>query len=169
MKYLKLSDIRIKDSFASSVPREEKIDECRRFWNTYREQDRWIVVNNRHTLIDGYVQYLVLKENNVEVAEVHYSNKRKKKWFRKVKTYRECETIYIYGVHTNQKDNTERVWRVPNSWGKGWVDKLNIGDILLVHTKNGLAPIEITRIEKSSICPVEFPVKTVYKKVIKNG
>lgn len=165
MKYLKLSDIYIKVSFANSIPKEEKIEECRRFWNTYHQQDRYIVVNNRHTLIDGYIQYLILKENNVEVAEVHFSKKKKKKWIRKEKTYRESETTYIYGVHTNSNDHKERVWRIPNSWWDGWTDSLNIGDMLLVKTKYGLAPIRITKIERSSTCPVDIPVKTVVRKI----
>lgn len=165
MKYLKLSDIYIKESFANSIPKEEKIEECRRFWNTYHKQDRYIVVNNRHTLVDGYIQYLVLKENNVEVAEVHFSNKKKGKWIRKEKTYRESKTNYIYGIHPNSNDHKERVWRIPNSWWNGWADSLNIGDMLMVKTKYGLAPIRITKIEKSNICPVGIPVKTVVRKI----
>lgn len=165
MKYLKLSDIYIKESFANSIPQKEKIEECRRFWNTYHQQDRYIVVNNKHTLVDGYIQYLVLKENNVEVAEVHFSNKKKEKWIRKEKTYRESETTYVYGVHPNSNDNKERVWRIPNSWCDGWADNLNIGDMLWAKTKYGLAPIRITKIEKLSICPVDVPVKTVVRKI----
>ena len=167
MKTMKLDDIKIKDSFENSVPKSEKMDKCRQFWNTYHKQDRWIVVNNRHTLIDGYIQYLVLKENNIEEAEVHFSNKRKKKWERKSKTYKECETTYIYGVHLNSKSTKERVWRVPNSWQNEWADSLSIGDVVLVKTRYGLAPVEITRIERLSECPVEIPVKRVIKKITK--
>ena len=165
MKYMKMDSIKIKHSFAATTPKAEKLDECRRFWNTYHKQDRYIVIDNKNTLVDGYIQYLVLKEKNVEVAEVHHSNKKKEKWFRKEKTYRECTTTYIYGVHPNSKDIKERVWRVPNSWWQGWVDSLNIGDMMLVHTKHGLSPIRITRIEISDRCPVDIPVKTVVRKI----
>lgn len=165
MKYLKLSDIYIRESFANSIPKEEKIEECRKFWNTYHQQDRWIVVNNRHTLVDGYIQYLVLKENNIEVAEVHFSNKKKKKWVKKEKTYRETETTYIYGIHTNSNDHKERVWRIPNSWWNGWANTLNIGDMIWVNTKHGVAPIEITKIARLSECPISIPVKTVVRKM----
>lgn len=165
MKYLKLSDINIKESFTNSTPKEEKIEECRRFWNTYHKQDRWIVVNNKHMLVDGYIQYLVLKEKNVELAEVHFSNKKERKWIRKEKTYREFETTYVYGIHPNSKDMKKRVWRVPNSWWNGWTDSLNIGDMMLAHTKHGLAPIKITKIKRLSRCPVDIPVKKVVKKI----
>ena len=65
MKTMKLSDIKIKDSFANSNPQIRKIEECRNYWNENHEQDRYLVVNHKDELIDGYIQYLILKENNV--------------------------------------------------------------------------------------------------------
>lgn len=41
---------------------------------------------------------------------------------------------------------------------------LNVGDVVMVKTKRGNAPIEITRIEKLTECPVDIPVKKVVKK-----
>ena len=79
--------------------------------------------------------------------------------------YRECNTTYIYGVHPNSNSTKERVWRVPNSWWNGWAENLNIGDMLLVKTKYGLAPIKITKIERLNECPVDTPVKTVVRKI----
>lgn len=176
MKQMKLVDIKIKDSFLNSIPTEEKVNVCRQYWNDNYEQDRYIVVDYNNFLIDGYIQYLVLKENCVDMAEVQISNKKKKKWSRKNKqlktqktnktNYRECETTYIYGVHPKSKSIKERVWRVPNSWWQGWADSLNIGDMILVKTKYGLAPIEITKIERLSKCPVEIPVKTVVRRIL---
>ena len=175
MRYLKLSDIKIKNSFASSVPREEKMKECREFWNDNHMQDRYIVVDYNNVLVDGYIQYLVLKENNVEVAEIRVSDKKRKQYIRKNKeksaqrskrtNYKECDTTYIYGIHPNSKSIKERVWRVPNSWWQGWVNQLNIGDMMLVHTKHGLAPIKITKIKISDRCPVDIPIKTVVRKL----
>lgn len=177
MKYMRLVDIKIKDSFADSIPKEDKINVCRQHWDKTHEQDRYIVINRDNFLIDGYIQYLVLKENDINVAEVQISNKKKKKWTRKNKqskiqklnktNYRENRTTYIYGVHPNSKSIKERVWRVPNSWWNGWINSLNIGDMMLVHTKNGLAPIKITKIERLSKCPVDMPVKTVVRKLRK--
>lgn len=176
MKYMRLSDIKIKDSFANSVPTEEKVNVCRQYWNENHEQDRYIVVDHNNFLIDGYIQYLVLKENDVDVAEVKISNQKRKRWSRKNTqlkaqksnriNYRECETTYIYGIHPKSKSIKERVWRVPNSWWNGWTDGLDIGDMLLVKTKYGLVPIEITKIERLSECPVDIPVKTVVRKLV---
>jgi len=71
---MKLSDIKIKESFAITTPKVEKMEECRNNCNTYHRQDRYIVVNNDKELIDGYIQYLVLKENGVEEADIKISN-----------------------------------------------------------------------------------------------
>lgn len=160
MATIRLSDIKIKKSFANSIPREEKMGGCRQFWNTYHKQDRFIILNKRHTLVDGYIQYLVLKENNVDEAEVCFVNNKTDN------AYRKRETTYIYGIHLNSKSTKERVWRVPNSWWQGWADSLHIGDMMLVKTKYGLAPIEITKIERLSECPVEMPVKTVVRRIL---
>lgn len=175
MKHMRLVDIKINDSFMNSVPIEYKVNVCRQHWDKTHEQDRYIVVNHDNFLIDGYIQYLVLKEKNIDVAEVKISDKKRKRWSRKNKqfkrqksnqrNYREHETTYIYGVHLNSNDHKERVWRIPNSWWDGWSDILNIGDMILVNTKHGLAPIEITKIERLSECPVDMPVKTVVKKL----
>lgn len=175
MKYIKLSNIIIKDSFANSIPSKDKIDECRRYYKLHNAQDRYIVIDHNNVLIDGYIQYLVLKENNVEGAKIRVSNKKKREYARinierKIekstrKSYRERETAYVYGIHLNSQDTTERVWRAPNSWWIGWVNNLHIGDILLVHTKYGVAPIRVTKFDISNKCPVDVPVKTVVRKI----
>lgn len=172
---MRLSDIKISKSFSNTTPKEEKITECRKYWNDNHEQDRYIVVDYNNTLVDGYIQYLVLKEMGEDMAEIRVSNKKKKQYARKNKrihqsikkaNYRKRETTYIFGVHPNSKSTKERVWRVPNSWWRGWTDSLNIGDMLLVKTKYGLAPIEITGIKRLNECPVDIPVKTVVRKLV---
>ena len=63
---MKLSEIKISNAFASTTPREDKVKVCRNYWEENHEQDRDIIVNKNNVLIDGYVQYLVLKENGIE-------------------------------------------------------------------------------------------------------
>ena len=168
MRTMKLVDIKISDAFANSIPSEKKLNECRNNWTQYNRQDRYIVVNPDNVLIDGYIQYLVLKENNVEEVEVKISTKRKKRWYRKnvkdwnIPHYRNETTTYVYGVHPNSKSEKEFVWRVPKSWSElGWEDGLNIGDEILAATKFGIKPIVITNIEITDKCPVNIPVKRV--------
>lgn len=81
---IKLSDIKISDAFANITPKENKMNECREYWDKFSKQDRYIVISPKNNvLIDGYIQYLVLKENNVEEAEVKISTRSKKSWRRK--------------------------------------------------------------------------------------
>lgn len=169
MKKMVLSDIKIKDSFVKSIPKEKKLDECRRIWNMYNRQDRYIVVNRNGELIDGYIQYLVLKENGVKEARVKISEKRRKCWDRInpdeiIPQYRKQYTTYIFGIIVGSKSKKERVWRVPNAW-VGWEHDLLPGDKILVHSKNRIVPIVITQIKWTDECPVDIPVKRVHKKL----
>ena len=174
MKKIKLSEIKINEAFAKSIPSESKMQECRNNWNMWHRQDRYIVVNHNNVLIDGYIQYLVLKENNVEEADIKISARRKKRWYRKntkdwdIPHYRNEVTTYIYGVHPNSKSGNEFVWRVPKSWSEaGWEDGLEIGDKILVDTKFGIKPVVVTKIEISDKCPVNIPVKRVVNRLNK--
>ena len=83
MRRMKLSDIKIKESFANTTPSEEKMNECRYNWRMFNKQDRYIVIDHNNVLIDGYVMYKVLMEHKEEYAEVKISHCRKKRWERK--------------------------------------------------------------------------------------
>ena len=172
---MKLSEIKILDSYASTIPNEEKMCECRYNWRMYGNQDRYIVVNHDNVLIDGYVMYLILKEHKEEYAEVKVSHCRKKKWERKeikdwnIKKYRENPTTYIYGTHPNSKDTKTYMWRVPESW-TNWADNVQIGDTIMCVTKFGCAPVVVSKIETLDKCPINMPVKKVCnKQICRNG
>ena len=175
MRTMKLVDIKISDAFANSVPSEKKLNECRNNWTQYNRQDRYIVVNPDNVLIDGYIQYLVLKENNVEEVEVKISTKRKKRWYRKnvkdwnIPHYKNEATTYVYGVHPNSKDTKTYMWRVPKSW-TNWTDNIQIGDTVMCATKNGCTPVVVNKVEILDKCPIDIPVKKVCgKKIIRNS
>ena len=174
-RVMKLSDIRIKGAFENSVPNDYKLSQCREYWNQHGFYLHDIVVNNKGYLVDGYVQYLVLKENSIEDIvvrdldkKVHKRQKLKvrKSGKKKSKSYRDMETLYVFGVHPG-RGTKERVWRAPSKFQKEWEEILNVGNIVMVKTKCGNAPIEITRIERLSECPVDIPVKRVIEKISK--
>lgn len=174
-RVMRLSDIRIKGSFKNSIPNDYKLTQCRDYWNQHGFYLHDIVVNNQDYLVDGCIQYLVLKENGIEDIvvrdldkKVHKRQKLKvrKSGKKKLKSYRDMETLYVFGVHLG-RGKKERVWRAPNKFQKEWEDILNVGDVVMVKTKRGNAPIEITRIEKLTECPVDIPVKKVVKKISK--
>lgn len=51
MRRMKLSDIKISEAFASSIPSDKTLNECRNNWNQWNRQDRYIVVNPNNVLI----------------------------------------------------------------------------------------------------------------------
>lgn len=169
---MKLEDIKINSAFAESVPSEKKIEECRKNWNKFHMQDRYLVVNPNGYLIDGYVMYCILKEYGIEEAQVKISARRKKCWHRKnikdweIPRYRNNPTTYIYGIHPNSNCKREFCWRVPEGWGN-WADNIQIGDTIFGNTKYGHAPVIVSKIKILDRCPIEFPVKKVHSKRIK--
>ena len=159
---MRLENIKIKESFTATNPKDEKVAECKEYWNNHHKQDRYIVVDHNNILIDGYIQYLVLKEAGIEIVEVKISDKKRKKWSRKRRvpkqskpkklTYRESNTTYVFGSLLYSKSKKERTWRIPNSWTDEHIADINIGDVVLVHNRKELSPIIITRIEKINDC-----------------
>lgn len=160
---MKLNDIVITDKFKNTIPKEDKINKCREIYKRDCEPSKQIVIDHKNRLVDGYVQYLVFKENNVEDVIVNKLAKPRKRPHTEP-YYKNHLTTYIFGIHPNDKKKQERVWRVPNSW-KGWENDILPGDRIIVKTSNGLKPILVTKIEWLEKCPVDVRVKTVVKKV----
>lgn len=174
---MKLTDIIIREAFANTTPRASKMKECRDYWNEHHTQDRYIVVDRNNVLVDGYIQYLVLKENNVEEVEIRRGKMRKlDRWQRMNKEdswdtpeYREKPTTYIIGVHPNSKTNKQYMWRVPNNWTLV-AEKLQVGDLVFCRTRRSkTAPVIIKEIKVLDRCPVDYPVSKMYYKTIKRN
>lgn len=150
IKYIDIDTIRISNAFQRTHPSDVKLKECSDYWNKYHKQSKMIVLSKNNVLVDGYIQYLILKENNEKIAEVEQSEYQKE-W-----------TTYIYGIHQNG-NGKEYVWKVPKFW-KGWENDLLPGDSILVKTKYGVRKIIVTKIEWLDKSPVEKKVRNVYKK-----
>lgn len=166
---IRFSDIKISEGFATSIPQERKMEECRNNYNTYGYIDRHIVIDQTNTLIDGYIAYLIMKENGYtdEEIQVKQSYKRKKRWYRKNKEnwsgrvqYKRIPTIYVYGKH--HEDEKEYVWRIPEP-KRELVSSLDIGSKALVNTKYGNNVITVTRVEELSECPVDGRVRKIIR------
>lgn len=165
----KLSEIKIRDAFKETQPAEHKMEECRNYWNKNHKQDRYLVVNKDGYLIDGYVQYLILKENNIYEADVQMSNKLRKKWkcMKNKDTYRNQLTTYIYGKHPGDEKKKIYIWRVPN--GDSWKEfKQNVkpDDMIFCYSKKRTAPVIVTDVVTTKECPVIYPVNKVASKNI---
>lgn len=166
MAVVKLSKIKIQESFLQSPPKETKMQHYRKLYEANREQTKPIVVNKNNVLLDGYIQYLILKENDIKEARV-ITLKRVKTI--KPPKYITTPTTYVYGVHLGSTNNKQYMWRVPNSWDSGG-DSLQVGDIISCNTKYGCKRVIVQKIETLTECPVDYKVRKICKKnILRNG
>lgn len=166
---IKLSSIKIPKSYAVTTPSEKKVRTKRK---KYRKGKlKAITINTDGFLINGYINYLILKENNVEDAEVNIVDIKKNDNSNVPESYRNTRTTYIYGKHPNNKSEKIYTWRIPNaeSWRK-FSEMVLPDDLIFCKTKFGCSPVIVQAIQTVDKCPVEFPVKKVLsKKIIRNG
>lgn len=166
---VKLSSIKIPKSYVVTTPSEKKVKTKRK---KYRKGKlRAITINTDGFLINGYINYLILKENNVEDAEVNIVDIKKNDNRNVSESYRNIKTTYIYGKHPNNKSEKIYIWRIPNkeNWMK-FSETVLPDDLIFCKTKFGCSPVIVQAIQTVDKCPVEFPVKKVLsKKIIRNG
>ena len=166
---VKLSSIKIPKSYEATIPSEKKVRIKRK---KYRKGKlRAITINTDGFLINGYINYLILKENNVEDAEVNIVDIKKNDNSNVPESYRNIKTTYIYGKHPNNKSDKIYIWRIPNkeNWMK-FSETVLPDDLIFCKTKFGCSPVIVQAIQTIDKCPVEFPVKKVLsKKIIRNG
>lgn len=133
---MNLSEIKIPDIYHTTEPAGWKLEACRSYFRTHGKLDRELVIDENNMLMDGYVGYLVLRENGVKEFDVTPSPKQ-------------CGT-YIAARHPGNK--RDYFWRVtPRTQD---ADLLIPGLWALVNTKYGHRPVQITRIFSSPKSPV---------------
>ena len=179
---MRLSEIKISADFESSIPNTYKYNKCENYYNKTGNQDRYIVVDEKNVLVDGYIMYFVLKNHDVEYGNVKrltlrkhtYTDKQRKKYGRLISpkhvvTYKEKPTAYVYGKHPNSKDNKEYVWRLPQAWGYMSL-MLQKGDVIYCGTRFGVAPVVVTKVELKSNFDTSLCIKKVCsQKIYRNG
>ncbi|MBU5333564.1 hypothetical protein KQI61_15295 [Anaerocolumna aminovalerica] len=145
-----LSDIVILPCFQKSKPSIIKLNKCR---SNYRKGiiDRKIIVNKNNELLDGYILYLVLKENNVKEVDVQVDDIAKQCF--------KTPITYIYAKH-NQSSNKEYIWYIPRN-NNSEAKSINIGDVILVKTKYGNRHVTVTRKEVLNYKPINMNIKKV--------
>lgn len=166
---VKLSSIKIPKSYAVTTPSEKKVRTKRK---KYRKGKlRAITINTDGFLINGYINYLILKENNVEDADVNIVDIKKNDNSNVPESYRNTNTTYIYGKHPNDKSEKIYIWRIPNkeNWMK-FSETVLPDDLIFCKTKFGCSPVIVQAIQTIDKCPVEFPVKKVLsRRIIRDG
>ena len=156
---VKIKDIIVSKEFLDTVPSEKKYQKYKDYYSNFGKCKRMILLDEDNILVDGYIQYLILKENNIEEIQIKKNVSAR---------YKNNSTTYIFGRHINSKDERIYTWRVPNSW-TNWVDNVQIGDTIICATKFGYAPVIVTKIEILDKCPIDIPVKKVCSKQIRRN
>lgn len=158
---MKLSSIRINPAFLHTSPSETKMNMCRTYFKNHGALDREIVLDHRWMLTDGYVGYLVLKENNIDDVDAYIRVVDKTPDARPMsKPYWQKDTVYVFGKHPNS--NKEYVWRVHQS-NKALGGCMRVGGKAIVSTRNGNKVVTITKIETLASPPVSMAVKKVIR------
>ena len=152
---MKLENIIIPNTFQEKHPKKDKMDECRAYYESYGKLDREIVVDHENVLIDGYVGYLVLQENNILETDVKVANRSA---YQKSRNYHNTETVYVYGRHAGKQ--AEYVWRMTPQTKNA--ECLQVGCRAMVRTRFGIKVVEVTNVRTLK----EPPVKGAVKKVI---
>lgn len=124
-----INTIKIPRKFSNSTPNEDEMESCRRFYKANGILDRDIIVDENMELKDGYIGYLVLKENNASVVGVDQRTTRK--------------TVIVYGVHPGVAK--EYCWKVVEETEDK--QNLRVGAHAVVRTRFGDTEILVTRIE----------------------
>ena len=169
MKTIKLSEIKITNAFKETTPNPQKIQGYRDYYEKYGKQAKPILVDYKNILRDGYIQYLILKENGIEEATIIRKKKHKRLNERKITpSYKNSNTTYIFGTHPNSNCTKEFVWRIPASW-ETWAENVEIGDTILCQTKFGFSPVVVSRVEILDKPPIETRVKRVAKREIRRN
>lgn len=168
-KTVNLKDIRIPQAFAKTTPKQEKIQKFKDEYFLSGDFQKRILVTEQNLLVDGYARYVALQELGAKECIVDVlTAENKSESVSEVVKNKEIETMYIFGVHPTSHTNKEYMWRVPNRTNfvffKGTIQP---GDTIFVHTKFGVTPVTVTRIERRPI--QDETVKTVAKNKILRG
>lgn len=148
---IKISSIKVPRSYQLSNPQRDKMNACRTYFRQNGRIDRDIVVNKSNTIKDGYIGYLVLKENGIEetdVIQLTGSN-----------TYKNNPTLYVYAHHKYK--SKVYTWRMTSKTKNA--GDLKVGSRIIVETKNGTKAVIVDGFEVLNAPPVSTPVKRVVK------
>lgn len=126
-----ISDIVISDGFTKTTPNISKVERIREYFNVYNTIDKPVTISSGNVLIDGYIRYLIAKENNIKSIPCVISDKN----FKPKKPMK-----YIVGSFDN---GSEYIWKIRNKLD------VNVGDKVLVANKNGKAVVSVVDVFES--------------------
>lgn len=157
---MKLNDIMIQTRFMKQDPSLEKLCKCKRYYKKHKQLDREIVVDQNGVLLDGYVGYLVLRENGVSECDVRIENTCAA--LESECDYRYTKTTYIVGKHGNNPN--EYIWRIAKDTILS--DCIVLGSDVLVESQNGNKVVSVINMFTLNHPPVPDYVRKVLRCLI---
>lgn len=123
-----ISNIIIPDEFTKTTPKNSKVESIREYFNVYNTIDEPVTISPSNVLMDGYIRYLIAKENNMQLIPCVVSDK----YFT---PKRPCK--YIVGKFNN---GSEYIWKIRNKLD------VNVGDKVIVANKNRSAVVTVVKV-----------------------
>lgn len=157
---MKLNDMMIQTRFLQRNPYEGKLRECRKYYDEHKRLDRDIVINPNGVLVDGYVGYLVLRENGVPECDVKVDDVCDD--VECEPDYRYMETSYVVARHGN--DPNEYIWRITDDTILS--ECIVLGSSILVESKNGNKVVTVVNMFTLDHPPMPSYVRKVLRCLI---
>lgn len=125
-KIIKLDKIIIADTFLNTAPSEKKVNAVRNYYKQHGEFDKPIVLSKNNILLDGYIRYIVAKENGLQ--EIEYATVMPKEQEQQTNNQNRTITLIKGKFPDNDK---EYIWRLPFNKDVN----VEIGDTAIVNVK----------------------------------
>ena len=122
---INIDDIKIHPCFASSTPRAKKMEQKEWQYSKSGMSEFDIVLDRNNYLIDGYIGYLIAKENGLTHIPVRYGRRQ-----------------IIRAVH--KAGGKVYAWELPGIL----VDHVSVGDKVVVETSRGRRKVKVVAVEE---------------------
>lgn len=155
MRTIKVSEIVVPNSFADSIPNEEKVSKIREYVEQQGKLDKPVVLNGK-VLVDGYIRYLMAVEKRMD--EIPYI---KALDYKREHPNEKIPLPFITGMF--KQGRKEYTWK--NDKGI----PIQVGDRVLVNSKNKMTGsnrgvVVVTKVFESD-SPSMLRHKSVVKKI----
>lgn len=141
----RLSSIKIPHHYLASYPLEHKLEACRQYYHEHNALDRDLIVSADHTLVDGYIGFLVLLENNVEEYPVVCTEVPDRTYI--AARHPGNNKVYFWRVTPRTKD---ALMLLPGLWAE-------------VNTKYGHEIVQIVDVFSAAKPPAHHRMRSVYR------
>ncbi len=124
-KGMRINSIKIFPCFVDHPPKPEKMEHKNQYYQEYGAFESEIILDSSGRLIDGYTSYLLAVRYGVPDVPVRYGRRQIIK-----AAHRPGGKLYI--------------WELPGIL----IDRVQIGDRVLVHSGRGVKAVTVTAVEK---------------------